>query len=63
MSKPQGYARFFPVGLYGLLLGCLCLLAAPRLGQPVDQARVIAFLASEDADFVTGQTIQVNGGM
>ena len=37
--------------------------ALRRLGQPEDQARIIAFLASEDADFVSGQTIHVNGGM
>jgi NAD(P)-dependent dehydrogenase (short-subunit alcohol dehydrogenase family) len=29
---------------------------------PEDQARVICFLASSDADFVTGVTIDVNGG-
>jgi len=34
-----------------------------RLGNPEDQAKVIAFLASEDANYVSGQTIQVNGGM
>ncbi len=37
--------------------------ALRRLGQPEDQAKVIAFLASEDADFISGQTIHVNGGM
>ncbi len=34
-----------------------------RLAEPVDQARVICFLASSDADFVTGQTIDVTGGL
>jgi NAD(P)-dependent dehydrogenase (short-subunit alcohol dehydrogenase family) len=29
---------------------------------PEDQARVICFLASNDADFVNGVTIDVNGG-
>ena len=33
-----------------------------RIAQPVDQARVICFLASSDADFVTGVTIDVTGG-
>jgi NAD(P)-dependent dehydrogenase (short-subunit alcohol dehydrogenase family) len=33
-----------------------------RVAQPVDQARVICFLASSDADFVTGVTIDVTGG-
>ncbi len=33
-----------------------------RVAEPVDQARVICFLASSDADFVTGVTIDVNGG-
>jgi NAD(P)-dependent dehydrogenase (short-subunit alcohol dehydrogenase family) len=28
----------------------------------VDQARVICFLASQDADFITGVTIDVTGG-
>ncbi|MBI5311278.1 MAG: SDR family oxidoreductase [Actinobacteria bacterium] len=34
-----------------------------RLGQPADIAPVVAFLASEGAGFVTGQTISVSGGM
>jgi NAD(P)-dependent dehydrogenase (short-subunit alcohol dehydrogenase family) len=33
-----------------------------RVAEPLDQARVIAFLASSDADFVTGVTIDVTGG-
>lgn len=33
-----------------------------RLGTPADIAAVIAFLASEDAGFVTGQVIGANGG-
>jgi 3-oxoacyl-[acyl-carrier protein] reductase len=37
--------------------------ALRRMGQPEDQAKVIAFLASEDADYISGQTIHVNGGM
>ena len=37
--------------------------ALGRMGQPEDQAKVIVFLASEGADFISGQTIHVNGGM
>jgi len=33
-----------------------------RVGQPVDVARVVTFLASDAAAYVTGQTIHVNGG-
>jgi NAD(P)-dependent dehydrogenase (short-subunit alcohol dehydrogenase family) len=33
-----------------------------RQAEPEDQARVICFLASSDADFVTGVTIDVTGG-
>lgn len=33
-----------------------------RLEQPVDVARVVAFLISTDAEFVTGESIAVNGG-
>ena len=34
-----------------------------RVAQAADQARVICFLASADADFVTGVTIDVTGGL
>jgi NAD(P)-dependent dehydrogenase (short-subunit alcohol dehydrogenase family) len=34
-----------------------------RVGQPADIGRVVAFLAGPDAEFVTGQTIWVDGGM
>jgi 2-hydroxycyclohexanecarboxyl-CoA dehydrogenase len=34
-----------------------------RLGQPADVANVVAFLASDEASYVTGQTISVSGGL
>ena len=34
-----------------------------RVAEAADQAKVIAFLASSDADFVTGLTIDVTGGL
>ena len=33
-----------------------------RVGQPEEVASVIAFLASDDASYVSGQTLYVNGG-
>ena len=34
-----------------------------RLGQPEEIASVVGFLASQGAGYVTGESIQVNGGM
>ena len=34
-----------------------------RVGTPEEQAAVIAFLCSEDAAFITGQTLSVGGGL
>jgi 3-oxoacyl-[acyl-carrier protein] reductase len=33
-----------------------------RSEEPSDLAGTVVFLASEDSDFITGQTINVNGG-
>jgi 3-oxoacyl-[acyl-carrier protein] reductase len=34
-----------------------------RLGQPEDVAAAVAYLASEEAGWVTGATLHINGGM
>lgn len=34
-----------------------------RLGQPEDVAGLVAFLASEQASYITGQVIEVSGGL
>ena len=34
-----------------------------RLGEPADVAGACVFLASDEASYVTGQTLHVNGGM
>ena len=37
--------------------------AVGRFGQPEDIARAAVWLASDDAAFVTGQTVTVDGGL
>ncbi len=44
----EGLARAIPLG---------------RLGEPADYPGMIAFLLSDDAAFITGQTISVSGGL
>ncbi|WP_339227676.1 3-oxoacyl-[acyl-carrier-protein] reductase [Oceanobacillus sp. FSL K6-2867] len=34
-----------------------------KLGSPEDVAKVVRFLASDDANYITGQTIHIDGGM
>lgn len=38
-------------------------IALGRLSKPEDVANVVAFLAGSDSDYITGQTIEVDGGM
>jgi 2-hydroxycyclohexanecarboxyl-CoA dehydrogenase len=44
----EAYRRAIPIG---------------RLGRPADIPGAILFLASDDADFITGQTLSVSGGL
>lgn len=44
----QAYCKMIPLG---------------RVGTPAEVARVIAFLASDAASFLVGETIEINGGM
>ncbi len=44
----EAYRRAIPIG---------------RLGKPEDIAGAVLFLASDDANFITGQTLSVSGGL
>ena len=44
----EAYTRAVPIG---------------RLGKPADIAGAVLFLASDDADFITGQNFSVSGGL
>lgn len=46
-----------------LLDGFAKLTMLGRLGQPHEVAQAALFLASEDSSYITGQTLNVNGGM
>jgi 3-oxoacyl-[acyl-carrier protein] reductase len=39
------------------------LIPLSRLGRPEEVAKAVCFLVSEDAGYITGETIHVNGGM
>jgi 2-hydroxycyclohexanecarboxyl-CoA dehydrogenase len=43
--------------------GLLRSIPLKRLGQPTDIPGIVAFLSSDDADFITGQVISVSGGL
>lgn len=47
----------------GLKEGAKKQIALGRFGKPEEIAGVVAFLASDDASFITGQTIVADGGM
>ena len=45
------------------MAGISQVLKVPELGQPVDIANLVTFLLSEEAAYLTGQTISLNGGI
>jgi NAD(P)-dependent dehydrogenase (short-subunit alcohol dehydrogenase family) len=38
-------------------------LLTPQLGEPRDVADLVAFLCSDEARYITGQSIGIDGGM
>jgi enoyl-[acyl-carrier-protein] reductase (NADH) len=45
------------------LKNLLKLIPYGRIGEPEDVARAVAWLASDEADYITGVTLYVDGGM
>jgi 3-oxoacyl-[acyl-carrier protein] reductase len=43
--------------------GVTAMMAVKRLGTPEDIAAAVAYVTSDEAGFLTGQTIAVDGGM
>ncbi|MBF4499908.1 3-oxoacyl-[acyl-carrier-protein] reductase [Savagea sp. SN6] len=43
--------------------GMLRMIPLKRLGEPEHVAKTVAFLLSDDANYITGQTIHIDGGM
>lgn len=54
-SVSEGYEKLISAIVRSIPLG--------RTGRPEEVARAILFLASPDADYITGQTLSVNGGL
>jgi NAD(P)-dependent dehydrogenase (short-subunit alcohol dehydrogenase family) len=50
------------VGNPEILQSVVAQISVGRAGQPRDVGRVVAFLASDDAEYVTGESIHVDGG-
>ena len=48
--------------MYVVLRNFVAMICLARMGTPIVCRRVIAFLASDAASYVVGQTIEVNGG-
>ena len=65
MYIPQ-LERAFPAHEFRALvsfLASVCQIPLDRLASPKDSANLIAFLLSDEAAYITGQIINVDGGL
>jgi 3-oxoacyl-[acyl-carrier protein] reductase len=60
-SNPSSERQWHAMGAEGQRR-LLDSIALGRLGEPEDIARAVLFFASDDARYVTGQTMSVDGG-
>ncbi len=60
-TRTEANAPFFETP--GLVDAITALTALDRLGRAEDVADVVAFLASDDARWITGQTVDASGGL
>lgn len=62
---PSNTPLFDEIGTYNQGIATALEKAIPfrRLAQPSDIANAVAFLVSDEAEYVTGQTLSVNGGL
>ncbi|WP_102691825.1 SDR family NAD(P)-dependent oxidoreductase [Rummeliibacillus pycnus] len=62
---PADTPLFKEIGEYNEGIATALVKAIPfrRLAKPSDIANAVAFLASDEAEYITGQTLSVNGGL
>lgn len=60
---PTDTALFASMGGEGLRQALIRAIPFRRLGEPSDVANAVAFLASDEASFITGQTVSISGGL
>jgi len=63
ISKSLGFADFSAEMLAEAAKAHIEMVPLKRMGQTIDMAKTILFLASDDSSFITGQLIVVDGGI